>query len=85
MVRKPSSSPSEPSSRIKGPYDPSEEGVIGSSEGGELRDPNDGEETIKPLMTLSRVGIGDEERGDMEEQTGEGRTGEDLPSALPAQ
>ena len=83
MVRKPSSSPSDPSSLMKGSYDPSEEGVI--SRGGESLDPDDGEATIKPLMTLSRVGIGEEERGDKEEQMGEGRTGEDLPSALPAQ
>jgi len=85
MERKPSSSPNDPSSRIKGSYDPSEEGVIGSSGGGELEDPDDGEATIKPLMTLRHVGIGDEESGDREEQMGEGRTGEDRPSALPAQ
>jgi len=85
MVIKPASSPSDPSSLIKGPYDPSEEGVIGSSEGGELEDPDDGEATIKPSRTLTRVGIGDEEREDKEEQMGEGRTGEDQPSALPAQ
>jgi len=58
---------------------------MGSSEGGGLEDPDDGEATIKPLMTLRRVGIEDEERGDKEEQMGEGRTGEDLPSAIPAQ
>jgi len=85
MVMKPSSSPSDPSSLIKGPYDPSEEGVIGSSGGGELLDPDDGEETMKPLMTLRRVGIGDEDKGDKGEHWGEGRTGEALPSALPAQ
>jgi len=85
MVRKPSSSPSDPSSLMKGPYDPSEEGVIGSSGGGESGDPDDGEATIKPSMILRRVGIGDEEREDKEEQTGEGRIGEVQPSALPAQ
>ena len=85
MVRKPSSSPSDPSSRMKGPYDPSEEGVIGSSGGGELEDLDDGEATIKPLTTLRRIGIGDEERGDREEQMGEGRIGEVQLSALPAQ
>jgi len=85
MVTKPASSPSDPSSLMKTSYDPSEEGVMGSSEGGELRDPDNGEVTIEPLKTLSRVGIGDEERGDKGEQTGEGRMGEDRPSALPAQ
>jgi len=85
METKPASSPSDPSSRMNTSYDPLEEGVMGSSEGGELEDPDDGEVTIKPSMTLRRVGIGDEERGDREEQTGEGRTGEVLPSALPAQ
>jgi len=70
---------------MNGSHDPSEEGVMGSSGGGELEDPDDGEATIEPLMTLRRVGIGDEERGDKEEQRGEGRTGEVLPSALPAQ
>jgi len=85
MVTKPASSPSDPSSWMKTSYDPSEEGVMGSSEGAELEDPDNGEATIKPSMTLRRVGIGDEERGDREEQTGEGRTGEVLPSALPAQ
>jgi len=83
--KKPSSSPSEPSSLIKGPYDPSEEGVIGSSGGGELEDPDDGEETMKPLMTLRWVGIGDEDKEDKGEQTGEGRTGEAPPAVLPAQ
>jgi len=83
MAIKPSSSPSDPSSLIKGLYEPSEEGVIGSSGGGEPLDPDDGEATMKPLTTLRRVGIGDEERGEKEEQTGEGRTGEVLPSALP--
>jgi len=58
---------------------------MGSSEGGELRDPDDGEATIEPLKTLRRVGIGDEEREDKGEQMGEGKTGEVLPSALPAQ
>jgi len=85
MVRKPSSSPSDPSSLMKGPYDSSEEGVIGSSGGGELEDPDNGKATIKPLMTLSRVGIGDEDREVMGEQMGEGRTGEDLPSVRPTQ
>jgi len=85
MAKKPASSPSDPSSLMKTSYDTSEEGVMGSSGGGELEDPDDGEATIKPLTTLRRVGIGDEERGDREEQTGEGRTGEDLPSTLPAQ
>jgi len=85
MVMKPASSPSDPSSRMKTSYDPSEEGVMGSSGGGELEDPDDGEATIEPLTTLRRVGIGDEEREDREEQMGEGRTGEDRPSALPAQ
>jgi len=85
MATKPASSPSDPSSLMNSPNDPSEEGVIGSSGGGELLDPDDGEATIKPLTTLRRVGIGDEEREDREEQMGEGRTGEVLPSALPAQ
>ena len=84
-VRKPSSSPSDPSSLMKGPYDPSEEGVIGSSGGGESPDPDDGEETITPLTTLRRLGIGDEDKGVKGEHSGEGRTGEGLPSALPAQ
>jgi len=85
MVMKPASSPSDPSSLMKTLYDPSEEGVMGSSGGGGLEDPDDGEATIKPSRTLVRVGIGDEEREDKGEQRGEGRTGEDLPSALPAQ
>jgi len=70
---------------MKGSYDPSEEGVIGSSGGGELLDPDDGEATIKPLTTLRCVGIGDEDKGVKGEQLGEGRTGEVLPSAHPAQ
>jgi len=85
MVTKPSSSPSNPSSLMKGSYNPSEEGVIGSSGGGESLDPDDGEVTIKPLMTLRRVGIGDEDKEEMGEQMGEGRTGEDLPSVRLAQ
>jgi len=58
---------------------------MGSSGGGELEDPDDGEATIKPSKTLIRVGIGDEEREDKGEQRGEGTTGEDQPSTLPAQ
>jgi len=85
MATKLSSSPSDPSSLMKGPNDPSEEGVIGSSGGGELLDPDDGEETITPLTTLRRLGIGDEDKGVKGEHSGEGRTGEGLPSALPAQ
>ena len=84
-IVKPSSSPSDPSSLMKGPYDPSEEGVIGSSGGGELEDPDDDEETITPLMTLSHVGIGDEEREERGEQLGEGRTGEAPPPIRSAQ
>jgi len=61
-VMKPSSSPSDPSSLMNGSNEPSEEGVIGSSGGGESLDPDDGEGTIKPLTTLSRVGSGDEDR-----------------------
>jgi len=82
---KPSSSPSDPSSLMKGSYKPSEEGVIGSSGGGELLDPDDGEATIKPLTTLRRVGIGDKDREVKGEQMGEGTIGEVLPSALLAQ
>jgi len=85
MVMKPSSLPSDPSSLRKGSYDPSEEGVIGSSGGGESLDPDDGEATITPLMTLRRVGIGDEDREVEGEHWGEGRTGDVLPSTLPAQ
>jgi len=85
MVTKPASSPSDPSSLMKTSYDPSEEGVMGSSGGGELEDPDVGEVTIKPSRTPIRVGIGDEEREDRGEQRGEGRTGEDRPSTLPAQ
>jgi len=59
--------------------------TIGSSGGGELEDPDNGKATIKPLMTLSRIGIGDEDREVMGEQMGEGRTGEDLPSVRPTQ
>jgi len=77
MEMKPSSSPSDPSSLMNGSYDPSDERVMGSSRGGELLDPDDGEATIKPLRTLSRVGIGDEDKEVRGEQRGEGRTRED--------
>jgi len=70
---------------MRGSYEPSEEGVIGSSGGGESLDPDDGEATIKPLTTLRCVGIGDEDKEVKGEQTGEGTTGEDLPSVRPAQ
>jgi len=85
MAMKPSSSPSDPSSLMKGSYEPSEEGVMGSSGGGESLNPDDGEVTIKPSMTLRRVGIGDEDKKVRGEQMREGMTGEVLPSTLPAQ
>ena len=85
MVMKPLISPSDPSSRMYGSYEPSEEGVIGSSGGGELLDPDDGEVTIKPLRTLRREGIGDENKEVRGEHWGEGRIGEERPSTLPAQ
>jgi len=59
---KPLSSPSDTSSLMNGSYKPSEEGVMGSSGGRELLDPDDGEETIGTSLDTNWTWMGEDER-----------------------